>query len=292
MTILAAVVDAGSLSAGAKALRMPLATVSRKVSDLETALGAELLIRSARGLTPTDAGAAYLVAARKILEDVAEAERIASGEFSAPRGTLTMTAPIVFGRLHVLPVVTAFLDAHPDIDIRLIQTDQPVNLHEEHLDLALRIGNLPDSSLIARRLGFVRTVICASPGYLARHGTPDTPEALATHDCVTFGNIMSTAHWSFGSGRSEQRVPVRSRLVVNTADAAILAAESGLGLTRVLSYQVADAVRAGRLQTVLAAFEPDPWPVSFVYVPRGLVPQKLRAFLSFAVPRLTEVLTG
>ena len=290
MKILVAVVDAGSLSAGARALRMPLATVSRKVAELESDLGAELLLRSARGLTPTDAGAAYLVAARKIIEDVAEAERIATGEFSAPKGVLTLTAPIVFGRLHVLPILIEFLRAHPDVDVRLEQTDRSVNLHEEHLDLALRIGSLPDSSLISRRLGSVRQVVCASPEYLKQCGSPAEPDDLAGHNCITFGNLMSPGQWVFGKGRSERGVKIHSRLVVNTAEAAITAAQAGLGLTRVLSYQIADAVRDGRLVPVLVSCEPDPWPVSFVYPPRGLVPQKLRAFLDFAVPKLTDVL--
>ena len=290
MSILAAVVDAGSLSSGARALRMPLATVSRKVTDLESALGAELVLRSARGLTLTDTGTAYLEAARRILEDVAEAERVASGEFSAPKGVLSLTAPIVFGRLHVLPVVADFLKAHPDVDIRLEQTDRSVSLHEENFDLAVRIGALPDSSLIACRLGFVRQVVCASPDYLARKGVPERPDDLADHHCITFGNLMSPRHWRFGEGRAEISVQIRSRLVVNTAEAAIACAEAGLGLTRVLSYQIANAVNEGRLVTVLASFEPEPWPVSFVYPPRGLMPQKLRAFLSFATTRISEKL--
>ena len=290
MSILSTVMDAGSLSAGARALRMPLATVSRKVAELESALGAELVLRSARGLALTDTGAAYLEAARRILEDVAEAERVAGGEFSKPKGTLAVTAPIVFGRLHVLPVVVEFLKAHPDVDVRLEQTDRPVSLHEENIDLAVRIGSLPDSSLIARQLGFVRQVVCASPDYLARCGMPQTPEELKDHDCITFGNLMSSRHWRFGAGRSQIDVPIRSRLVVNTAEAAIAAAEAGLGVTRVLSYQIADALHHGRLATALASFEPEPWPVSLVYPPRGLAPQKLRAFLGFAAPRISRVL--
>ncbi len=290
MSILSTVVDAGSLSAGARALRMPLATVSRKVAELESALGAELVLRSARGLALTDTGVAYVEAARRILEDVAEAERVAGGEFSAPKGMLAVTAPIVFGRLHVLPVVVEFLKAHPQVDVRLEQTDRPVSLHEENFDLAVRIGSLPDSSLIARQLGFVRQVVCASPDYLARKGVPQSPEALKDHDCITFGNLMSSRHWRFGAGRSQIDVPIRSRLVVNTAEAAIAAAEAGLGVTRVLSYQIADALGHGRLATALASFEPEPWPVSFVYPQRGLAPQKLRAFLGFAAPRISRVL--
>lgn len=290
MSILSAVVDAGSLSAGARALRMPLATVSRRVSDLEAELGAELVLRSARGLTLTDTGTVYLEAARRILEDVAEAERIASGEFSAPRGTLTITAPIVFGRLHVLPVVIDFLKAYPDVDVRLEQTDRPVHLHEEHFDLAVRIGALSDSSLIARRLGSVRQVVCASPGYLAENGVPTGPEDLANHTCITFGNLMSPKSWRFGKGRAEIDVPIRSRLAVNTAEAAVAAAEAGLGITRVISYQIAAAINDGRLVTVLPSFEPEPWPVSFIYPPRGQLPQKLRSFLDFAAPRISSVL--
>lgn len=290
MSILSAVVDAGSLSAGARALRMPLATVSRKVAELESELGAELVLRSARGLTLTDTGAAYLEAARRVLEDVAEAERVARGEFSMPKGMLTLTAPIVFGRLHVLPVVTDFLKAHPDVDVRLEQTDRPVSLHEENFDLAVRIGALPDSSLIARRLGFVRQVVCASPDYLARNGVPARPDDLADHHCITFGNLMSPRSWRFEEGREEVSVPIHSRLVVNTAEAAIAAAVAGLGITRVLSYQIAEAINDGSLITILASFEPGAWPVSFVYPPRGLVPQKLRAFLSFAAPRISDVL--
>jgi DNA-binding transcriptional LysR family regulator len=215
---------------------------------------------------------------------------MASGEFSMPKGTLTLTAPIVFGRLHVLPVVVDFLKAHPDVDVRLEQTDRPVSLHEENIDLAVRIGSLPDSSLIARRLGQVRQVVCASPDYLARNAMPAHPEDLADHHCITFGNLMSPRSWRFIQGRTEVNVPIRSRLVVNTAEAAITAAEAGLGTTRVLSYQIADALREGRLATVLESFEPEPWPVSFVYPPRGLLPQKLRAFLSFAAPRISGVL--
>ncbi|MCB1491620.1 MAG: LysR family transcriptional regulator [Rhodobiaceae bacterium] len=291
MSILLAVVEAGSLSAGARALRMPLATVSRKVAELESGLGAELVIRSARGLTLTEVGAAYLEATKRILEDVAEAERVASGEFTAPKGTLTLTAPIVFGRLHVLPVVIDFLKAHPDVNIRFEQSDRPVSLHEEHIDLAVRIGSLPDSSLMARRLGEVRQVVCASPAYLARNGQPTHPEELSDHRCITFRNLMAPDRWHFGRGREEIDVPIRSRLVVNTAEAAISAAAADLGLTRVLSYQVSDAVNDGRLVTILAPFEPEPWPVSFVYPPRGQVPQKLRAFLSFAAPRISDVLS-
>ncbi len=289
MSILAAVVDAGSLSAGARTLRMPVATVSRRVAELEAALGTQLLLRSARGLSLTDSGANYLAACRRILEDVAEAERIAAGEFREPKGLLTMSAPIVFGRLHLLPVITAFLKSYPQVDVRLQQSDRTVNLQEEHIDLALRIGPLPDSSLRARRLGEVRWVICASPAYLEAHGTPEQAGDLSAHDCITFANLHAPDNWRLGTGQDERPVPVRTRMIVNTAEAAIDAAIDGLGLTRVLSYQVARPVAEGRLEIVLARDEPPPWPVSLVYG-SGLVPQKLRAFLDFAAPRLEAAL--
>lgn len=290
MSILIAVVDAGSLSAGARALRMPLASVSRKVAALEAELGAQLLHRSARGLRPTEAGAPYIAAARKILEEVDEAEQLVAGAARTPRGTLTMTAPIVFGRLHVVPVVLAFLEAHPQVRVRLEQTDRVVSLSDERLDVALRIGALPDSELIARRLGATRRVVCASPAHLERCGPIEDLDALATRGCVTFGEVMGSTWWRFGQGRDEVRVPVRSRFEVSTAEAAIAAAEAGLGPTRVLSYQIADAVRAGRLVIVLAEHEPEPWPISLVHTARAHMPQKLRAFLDFATPRLTDAL--
>ncbi|MDV4143707.1 LysR family transcriptional regulator [Shimia sp. FJ5] len=288
MSIFAQVVDAGSLTAGARALRMPIATVSRRVAELETSLGAELLLRSPRGLSLTDTGQTYLAACRRILEDVAEAERNASGEFKMPRGMLTMTAPVVFGRLHVLPTVTAFLRMFREVDIRLELTDRPVNLREEHLDLAVRIGPLPDSDLIARKVGEICRIVCASPAYLAERGTPETPHDLAQHDAITFQNLMSPQDWRFGAGREEIIVPVHSRLVVNTAEAAIDAAVRGLGVTRVLSYQAADAIKAGRLVPLLQGFEPEPWPVHLLYEPRAMVPQKLRAFLDYAVTRIAD----
>jgi len=286
MSIFVRVVDEGSLTAGARALAMPIATVSRRISELEDKLGAELLLRSPRGLTLTDTGQTYLAACRRIIEEVAEAERNAGGEFTAPRGTLTMTAPIVFGRLHVLPAVTAFLRAYPEVDIRMELTDRPVNLHEEHLDLAVRIGPLSDSMFIARKVGEVRRVVCASPSYLETHQMPESPGDLAKLDAITFESLMSPPNWQFGSERPQKVGPMRSRLIVNTAEAAIDAAIDGLGFTRVLSYQVAAAIRAGQLVPLLQRFEPAPWPVHLVYEPRALIPQKLRAFLDFAAPRI------
>ena len=286
MSVLMAAVEGGSLSAGGRRLGMPLATVSRKVSELEAHLGTRLLIRSTRNLKPTDAGRLYLAACRRILEDVVEAERAASGEYSAPKGNLIITAPLVFGRMHVLPIVIEFLKAYPEIDIRMVLADRVVNLFEERVDLAVRIGGLPDSSLVATRVGAIRQVVCASPEYFSERGTPRRPADLAAHECITFDGLASADAWTFAKRKAGASVAIRSRLVVTTAEAAIEAAMAGLGITRVLSYQVAAAVRAGALVIALQDFEPPPWPVSLVFDGQQLVPLKLRAFLDFAAPRL------
>jgi DNA-binding transcriptional LysR family regulator len=286
MSTLLSAVEAGSLSAASRKLGMPLATVSRKVSELEAHLRTRLVNRTSRRLTLTDAGRSYIVACKRILDDIGEAERAAAGEYIAPRGDLTITAPIVFGRLHVLPVAIEFLGAYPDVDIRVALADRVVNLQEDDVDLAIRIGELPDSGLIATRVGSIRRVICGSPAYFARRGTPKSPGELGAHDCISFEGLTSPDGWKFTVGKSTVSVAVRSRLVVNTAEAAVDAATAAVGVTRVLSYQVASALRAGTLALVLQRFEPPPWPVSLVHAGGGLLPLKLRAFLDFAAPRL------
>jgi DNA-binding transcriptional LysR family regulator len=286
MAVLLDVVDAGSLSAAGRRLHMPLASVSRRVSDLEAHLKVRLLNRSTRQLSLTEAGHAYVAACRRILEQVGEAERTAAGEYSAPRGELTLTAPVVFGRLHVLPVVSDFLKTYPEIDVRLVLSDRVVHLVEDHIDVALRIGRLPESSLVAMRLGTVRRVVCASPAYLALHGLPETPADLAGRDCVAFEGLFTPRNWVFAEGSSAVSVAIRPRLVVNTAEAALDAAIAGVGITRVLSYQAAGAVGDGRLAILLREFEPEPSPVSLVHTGQGALPLKLRVFLDFAAPRL------
>jgi len=209
MTVLLAVVDAGSLSAAGRKLGMPLATVSRKVSDLEAALKTQLLIRSTRQLTLTESGRGYVVACRRILEDVNEAERAAGGEYAEPRGELVMTAPMVFGRLHVLPVLTEFLQAYPEVKVRLALGDRNLNLMEDHVDLALRIGTLPDSGLITTQLGNLRRVACASPNYLSRRGIPERVQDLAAHECVTFDVFAVGDTWNSGSkGQKRSSGPI------------------------------------------------------------------------------------
>ena len=286
MSALLAAVDAGSLSGASRKLGMPLATVSRKVSELETHLRTRLVTRTSRRLILTDAGRSYVAACKRILDDVREAERAAAGEYSAPKGELIITAPIVFGRLHVLPVVLKFLNTYPEIDVRLTLADRVVNLQEDHVDLAVRIGELPDSSLVAMRVGSIGRVVCGSPAYFAERGTPKRPNELSKHDCITFNGLTSPEAWIFLSGKGTISVAVHSRLIVNTAEAAIDAAITGLGITRVLSYQVADALRTGALLLALREFEPPPVPVSLVHAGQGRLALKLRAILDFAAPRL------
>jgi DNA-binding transcriptional LysR family regulator len=288
MSVLLAAADAGSLSKASRALGLPLATVSRKVAELEAQLKASLLIRSAKGLELTPAGRSYVAAARAILEQVAEAERAAAGEYSEPRGDLVVTAPIMFGRLHALPVVTRFLAAYPEVAVDLVMTDRVAHFLDDQVDVALRIGQLPDSRLIATRLGSVRHVICASPAYLAANGRPATPDDLAGHSVISFQSVSVQGAWPFEAGGSEITASFRARLGVNTIDAAIAAGLSGAGLVRALSYQVVDHVRGGRLQLVLEAFEPAPRPVHLVYDGQNRLPFKLRAFVDFVVPLLRQ----
>jgi DNA-binding transcriptional LysR family regulator len=286
MSILVTVAEAGSLSAAGRRLNVPLTTVSRKIADLETYLGTRLLQRSSRRVVLTDAGSAYIEACRRILDDIGEAERTVSGEYQAPRGQLVITAPIVFGRLHLLPVICDFLKAYPEIDIRLIQADRNVNLADEHIHMAVRIGALPDSTMMATRVGEVRRVVCGSPDYFALRGIPTRPEDLARHDCLASDVLDAPDVWRFGSGRSETMVTVRPRMYLTTAEAAIDAAVAGIGVARLLSYQVARALSEGSLILVLEDFEPSPRPVNLLHAGGKLVPLKLRAFLDFAAPRL------
>ena len=292
MSILIAAVETGSLSAAGRKLGTPLPTISRKVAELEAYLHTRLLVRSTRRLILTDSGAAYVAACKRILEQVGEAERTASGEYNAPKGDLIIAAPVVFGRLHVLPAINDFLSHFPDINVRLVLSDRNVNLIDDHVDMAVRIGPLPDSSMVATRVGSVRRVVCGSPAYFAGHGVPTAPADLSAVSCVTFDILASATSWSFAASGSnaEQTVAIRSRLSVNTAEAAIDAAVAGVGVTRVLSYQAAKAIEQGKLVAVLEEFEPEPMPVSLLHAGQGLLPLKMRSFLDFVAPRLRKAL--
>lgn len=286
MSTFVAVIDAGGFSAASRKLGMPLATVSRKVSELEEALRARLIVRSTRSIALTDIGRDYLETCRRVLEDLAEAERRASGEYRAPQGHLVVSAPIVFGRLYLAPVAIAFLRAFPAIDVELRLGDAPGNLIEEQTDVALRIGPLPDSGLMALRAGDIRHVVCASPDYLARRGTPEHPRDLIDHDCVTLMPWETATEWVFVMNQRTEKVPVRSRFSVTTAETAVDAAVAGLGITHLFCYQVSKPIAEGTLKVLMPGFEPPPFPVHFVYPGGRQIPQKLRAFLDFVIPRI------
>ena len=293
MRILLLSVEHGSFSAAGRALRMPLPTLSRKVSQLETHLGTRLLVRTTRKLALTDAGTEFLASARRILDEVDEAERVAAGEYRAPRGELVLTAPVLFGRLHVLPIVTEFLAAFPEINVRLHLSDYNLDLVGEHVDMAVRIGSLPDSSMVATRTGQVRVVVCASPALLSAHGTPPSPEGLAALPCISFDPLSPASVWSFNQrGAAPLQIAIRPRLSVSAAEAAVWAAIQGVGATRVLHYQCADAVYDGSLRLILPEFEPEPVPIHLLHAARGDLPLKMRAFLDFAVPRMRGRLTS
>lgn len=292
MSVLMAVVEAGSLSAGARRLRTPLATVSRKVGELEKHLGVRLVLRSSRGLALTDEGRAFVAASRRILEELQAAERQAAGDYGALRGGLHVTAPIAFGERHLLPVALEFLKEQPEINLRLTLADRQVGLADEHIDVALRIGHLADSALIATRVGTVRRVICASPAYLARRGVPRQPDDLAEHDGISFQGFATAPEWRYRRDSAAFAVEPRPKLAVNTTEAAVQAALAGLGIIRVLSYQVSDQLRSGQLQILLPDFVPEPLPVNLIYAPDDLLPLKVRRFLDWTVPRLRARVAG
>jgi DNA-binding transcriptional LysR family regulator len=286
MSIVLAVAEAGSLSAAARRQKAPLATVSRKVSDLEAHLKTKLFNRSSRALVPTDAGRSYIAAAKRILADVAEAERAASGEYTEPRGDLIVSAPVALGRSYLQPVLSEFLAAFPEVDVQLSLQDRAVNLVEEHIDVALRLGALADSSLIAVRIGETVRMVCASPAYLKSRGTPKSPDDLSAHDLISYAPLQSPTLWRFKKDQTDYAVPVRSRLAVSNIESACDAARAGIGIAEAFCYHVSEAIRSGELTPLLQDFQPPPIPISFVYSPNRFMPVKLRAFLDFTLPRL------
>ncbi len=290
-TLLAAV-DGGSLSAASRKLGMPMPTVSRKVSELEQHLGTQLVIRTSRKLILTDAGRAFVASSRVVLELLDDAERAASGEYRTPRGNLLVTASILFGKLYVTPIAIEFLAAYPEVNLKLVLADHVIDLVENHVDAAIRIGQLPDSGLIASHIGDIHWVTCASPDYLARRGTPATPEDLENHDCIAFEGLEPGRIWRLGKGDQQTSITIQPRFAGSTADAVIEAAAAGIGICRTTSYQVDAAVREGRLVKVLSEFVPAPLPVHLVHADQGLIPLKLRAFLDFAKPLLKAQLAA
>jgi DNA-binding transcriptional LysR family regulator len=291
MAMLVASVEEGSLSAAARKLRIPVATLTRNVNDLEAFVGTKLLVRTTRKLSLTDAGTDYIDSAKRILEQVDEQQRRAAGEFQNPRGELVVTTPVQVARLRVLPVINQFLTLFPEIRIQLLQSDRNVDLIDSHADVAIRIGRLEDSSLVATRVGMLRVVVAASPALLSTHGAPRSPQDLDRFPRIVF-NSPFLSEWRFRHPVTNEMLKIAGtpRLLVTSPDAAADAAIDGLGATMLLEHDVADAVRAGKLELILQEFEVDPLPVHLVHLSRDMMPMKLRRFIDFAAPKLREAL--
>lgn len=286
MRVFAAVADARGFAAAARRLTLSPPAVTRLIAGLEERLGVRLLHRTTRIVRLTEAGTRFLADCRRILNDLEEAEASVAGSHGAPRGQLAVTAPILFGTRFVNPIVLDFLRRYPEMGVRTMLADRIVDLIDESIDVAVRIAHLPDSSLSAVRVGAVRRVVCAAPRYLKTRGRPRTPADLADFEAITFSPSGAVDEWRFDSSAGTYSVRPPSRLMVNTAEVAIAAAVAGLGLTRVLSYQIADELKAGRLKIVLAEFEPPPLPIHLVHREGRRAAAKVRAFVDFAVERL------
>ncbi|URI06385.1 LysR substrate-binding domain-containing protein [Aquincola tertiaricarbonis] len=287
MTVFVAVVDSGGFAAAARKLELSPPVVTRAVAELEDRLGLRLLTRTTRVVRVTDAGARYAADCRRILADIDEAEVAATGTHAAPRGTLTITAPVLFGQLYVTPLLVRYLQAHPQVDAQCLFLDRVVNIVEEGIDVAVRIGELPDSSLQAVRVGRVRRMLVASPEYLAEAGTPQHPRELATgHRLVSAGINSPVADWRFVEGGRPLVLPLPVRMRTTTNDAAIAAARAHFGIARLLSYQAAPWLREGTLVPVLEAFETPPLPIHVVHLEGRRATQKVRGFIDLAVEGL------
>ncbi len=284
MRIFVQVVESGGFAPAARVLHMSPPSVTRAVAKLEELIGTRLLVRTTRSLKLTAAGDGYVADCRRILAEIAEAEANAAGSFTAPAGLLTVTAPALFGRIHVLPVILDFLDHYPAMQVKTIFVDRVTNLVDEGLDVAIRIASLPASGLVARRIGSVRQVLCGSPDYFARFGEPGSPQELARHRIIGREGLFGHSEWLFGRDNSI-RVPISPRLICNTNDAVLAAAVAGWGLSRFQSYQVAADVRAGRLKVVLADYEREPVPIHIVHAEGRMVSARVRAFVDFAAVR-------
>lgn len=288
MTAFVTIADRGSLTAAAEALGTSLPSVVRTLAALERELGARLLTRTTRRIALTEEGRDYLERARRVLVQVEEAEAALSARQVTPQGRIALTSSVMFGRLHVAPLLAEFLGAYPRVRAELLLLDRVVNLLEEGMDLGVRIGHLADSSLVAIPVGETRRVICASPAYLRRAGMPAAPEDLATHACIRFTGPMSGNEWEFPGPGKPKRVTVDGPLISNHVDAALDAALNGLGCGMFLCYQSRAAVAEGRLRLLLRDHEPPPLPIHVVYPQGRLMPARVRALVDWLVPRLRQ----
>jgi DNA-binding transcriptional LysR family regulator len=289
MRAFVAIADAHGFAPAARQLGISPPALTRAIAALEKRIGARLLHRTTRTVRLTEAGARFVADCRRILGDIDEAEAIAAGSAVEPHGQLAVTAPVLFGRLHVAPIVIEFMERHPGVTARTLFVDHNVDLLDEGIDVAIRIGQLPDSSLTAIPVGSVRRVVCASPRYLAAHGRPRTPDDLSQHKRIAYAPAPANVDWSFAAGVRVKVTSTPPQLLVNGVDVAIAAAVAGCGMARVLSYQVAEEVRKGLLKIVLAEFEPKPLPVSVLYPGGRRAAAKVRAFVDLAVERLRAI---
>ncbi|WCK68831.1 LysR family transcriptional regulator [Agrobacterium tumefaciens] len=285
MRIFVKVAETESFADTARQMHMSAPAVTRSVAALEDIIGARLFVRTTRSVKMTEAGARYFEDCRKILSDIAEAEAAAGGSYATPTGTLSVTASVMFGQMYVLPVVTGFLDAFPTMKARTLFIDRPVNIVDEGIDVAVRIGHLPDSGLSAIKVGSVRRVVCGSPAYFDRHGIPTTPSDLRDHRIAASTSAWASPEWRFSD---HFRVTIDAALQCNTNEAAITSAREGWGLTRVLNYQIGPDLMAGDLQIVLSEFEEPPLPIHIMHPEGRNAPAKVRAFVDMAVARLRE----
>lgn len=290
MEVFVAVAESGGFAKAGRRLRISPPAVTRAVSSLEERLGARLLNRTTRSLSLTEAGLRFLENAKRLLAEIDAAERGAPGDIAVPAGLLTVTASVTFGRSMVSPIVSEFLRGHPRVTASLLLVDRIVNLVEEGIDVAVRIGQLPDSTLVARRVGEVQRILVASPDYLASHGEPGSPADLKRHAIIALSGLMPNREWRFVDGRTTAHMALQPRFEINDAAAAIDAAEAGDGITIALSYMVAHKIAEGRLAPVLGRYAPPPVAVQLVHPQSRLVAPKVRAFVDFAVPRIREVL--
>lgn len=285
MRIFVKVAETESFAETARHLRLSAPAVTRAVAALEDLIGARLFVRTTRSVKVTEAGSRYLEDCRRILSDITEAEAAAGGVYATPTGTLAVTASALFGPIHVLPIVTEYLDRYPGMRARTFFIDRPVNIVEEGIDVAVRIGHLPDSGFTAIRVGTVRRVVCGAPAYFERHGVPQTPADLRHHRIALSTGAWASPEWRFAR---DQRVTIDPVLQCNTNEAVIATAKAGWGLARVLHYQIGPALLAGELRIVLADHEEPPLPIHVLHPEGRHAPAKVRAFVDLAVARLRE----
>jgi len=286
MSVFVAVAETEGFAAGARRLQMSPPAVTRAIATLEEQLGIKLFNRTTRYVRTTEAGQRYLTDARRILADLEAADEAAAGINAEPRGHLTITAPVMFGRMHVMPGIIDYLERYPDTEVSCVLLDRVVNLLEEGIDVGIRIGELPDSSMQALRVGSVRMALCASPDYLARNGTPLHPKDLLQHSIIASSAGANTADWRFHQGKDEFTQRLQPRLSVTTNDAAITAAVQGLGITRLLSYQIAPQIADHTLQPVLEDFEAPALPIHIVHREGRYSSTRVRSFIDLLAERL------